>query len=190
MAPSLPAADRTQRLVTRSNLLIEQARFMTLATVGPDGAWASTVNFVPLRGPLRLLWYSLRAARHSVNIEADGRLSASLFMTGIDNELGLDGAQFTGTARAVGSDELTALSQWYYERNFADPQVREQWRLDRAEYEGHGPRRFYVVDVDAWWLFDLEGWLEDKNDRRIAVPLDRLHAPLPGEASAEDVDRL
>lgn len=163
-------------LVRRCDDLIEHARFMTLATRGEDGPWASTVNYVPLREPLRLLWYSLRNARHSRNIEADPAVSGSVFRTGVANPLGLDGAQFTGTAHAVGAGELGELADFYYRRNFADEQTREAWRLPLAQFRGDGPRRFYVVAVREWWLFDLDGWLADMNDRRVAVELAALSA--------------
>ncbi|MFJ1916803.1 pyridoxamine 5'-phosphate oxidase family protein [Streptomyces sp. NPDC088147] len=161
------------QLAERSGFLIENGRFTTLATHGPDGAWASTVNYVPLRNPLRLLWYSLRRARHSRNIDADPRISGSIYLTELPG-FGLDGAQFTGTARPVGADELEELSAWYYERNFPDEEVRRQWRLPLDEFRGEGPRRFYLLEVHRWWLLDIDQWLVDKNDQRIAVPLDAV----------------
>ena len=160
-------------LTERSDFLIENARFMTLATHGPDGVWASTVNYVPLRDPLGLLWYSLRRARHSRNIEADPRISGSIHLTGLPG-FGLDGAQFTAVAKPVGPDELDTLSAWYYERNFPDEEVRSEWRLPLDEFRGDGPRRFYRLEVREWWLLDIDQWLVDKNDQRIAVPLEAI----------------
>ncbi|MFJ2172568.1 pyridoxamine 5'-phosphate oxidase family protein [Streptomyces sp. NPDC101062] len=172
-------------LTARSEFLIENARFTTLATHGPDGPWASTVNYVPLREPLRLLWYSLRRARHSHNIETDPRISGSIYLTGLPG-FGLDGAQFTATARAVEPDELDELSSWYYERNFPDEDVRRQWRLPLDEFRGEGPRRFYLLEVRRWWLLDIDQWLVDKNDQRIDVPLDAItrHPAPTGDSSA------
>ncbi|WIY00979.1 pyridoxamine 5'-phosphate oxidase family protein [Amycolatopsis mongoliensis] len=166
----------SRSLIHRSEDLIEHARFMTLATCGPDGPWASTVNYVPMRQPMRLLWYSLRNAQHSRNIEAAPVVSGSVFRIGVPNPLGLDGAQFTGTARAVDAGELEELAEFYYRRNFSDEQTRQKWRLPLAEFQADGPRRFYLVTVTAWWLFDLEGWLVDMNDRRVAVDLAALSA--------------
>lgn len=161
-------------LTERSDHLIENARFMTLATEGPEGPWASTVNYVPLREPLRLLWYSLRRARHSRNIESRPGLSGSAYLTGLPG-FGLDGAQFTGTAHAVEDPrELDAMSEWYYERNFPDEEVRRQWRLPPQEFRGDGPRRFYCLEVRQWWLLDIDQWLVDMNDQRIGVPLDAI----------------
>jgi uncharacterized protein YhbP (UPF0306 family) len=161
------------KLVERSDFLIENARFMTLATHSAEGPWAATVNYVPLRDPLRLLWYSLRRARHSHDIETNPQVSGSIYMTGLSG-VGLDGAQFTAVARPVGLEHLDGLSSWYYERNFPDEEVRRQWRLPLEEFLGDGPRRFYLLEVRQWWLLDIDQWLEDMNDQRIGVPLEAI----------------
>ncbi|GGV57728.1 pyridoxamine 5'-phosphate oxidase family protein [Streptomyces spectabilis] len=160
--------------VERSNILIERARFMTLATLGPNGPWASTVNYVPLRDPLRLLWLSLRDSQHSRNIEASPGISGSIFLTGLDTELSLDGAQFTATAEAVGPGRSDELNAWFYERNFPNEEIRRQWRLPPEQLAESGPRRFYLATVREWWLLDTVGWLKDMTDRRIEVPLAAL----------------
>lgn len=167
-------------LIGRSNTLIEHARFFTLASRGPDGIWASTVNFVPLREPLRLLWYSLRDARHSRNIDAHSEVAGSVFRTDLPTQLGLDGAQLTGTAGAVEPDGPDDFYNLYYERNFPDEQTREQWRIPLDEFRGAGPRRFYLLTVAEWWLVDLDLWLQTKNDCRIAVDLAAL-STVPAE---------
>ncbi|WP_431045364.1 pyridoxamine 5'-phosphate oxidase family protein [Streptomyces sp. P1-3] len=82
----------------RSRHLLEQARYMTLATSDGTSPWASTVNFVALHAPLRLLYYSLRTARHSRNIDGNPQVSGSIYITGLPG-FGLDGAQFTGECR-------------------------------------------------------------------------------------------
>lgn len=172
-------------LVDRSNVLIEHGRFVTIATGGSGGVWASTVNFVPLREPLRLLWYSPRHAQHSRNIDARPEVAGSIFLTGIRNEVGLDGVQLTGTVRAIeDADELAERAEHYYTRNFPDEQVRAQWRLPLTEFRGDGHRRFYELTVTGWWVLDIEHWLATKNDQRLAVDLDALHRrpPEPGEA--------
>jgi uncharacterized protein YhbP (UPF0306 family) len=89
-----------RNLLERSTSLLDNARFLTLATRSSEESWAATVNFVPLRSPLRLLWYSLRSARHSRHIAENPRIAASIFMTGLPG-LGLDGAQLTGTCESV-----------------------------------------------------------------------------------------
>ncbi len=159
-------------LIARSRTLLETTRFITLATVSDAGeAWASTVNFVPLRGPLRLVWYSMRAARHSRNIDARRRIAGSIFRTDLGNlsPIGLDGAQCSGPCRVIPSEELSGIHLQYYERNFPDPGIRQAWMLPPAEFTDAGPRRFYELTVERWWLLDIDRWLIDKHDGRIEV---------------------
>lgn len=160
-----------QTLVTRSNTLIEQARFITLASQGNDSPWAATVNYVPIREPLRFLWCSLRNARHSSNIDAHPEVAASIFRTDLPTPLGLDGAQLTGTARPVEPD---GFYDYFCEHNFPDEQAKAQWGVPIEEFRDGAPRRFYLLTVTAWWLIDLDHWLDTKNDRRIPVDLAAL----------------
>ncbi|MFH8553143.1 pyridoxamine 5'-phosphate oxidase family protein [Streptomyces celluloflavus] len=165
--------DDLERLAERSRQLLADARFMTLATGDGVFPWASTVNYVALWAPLRLLYYSLRTARHSRNVAHHPRVSGSIFLTGLPG-FGLDGAQFTGTCRAVGPRAVAEYHRHYYLLNFPDEEVRRRWLLPEAEFRGAGPRRFYTVEVERWWLLDIDRWLIDKHDRRIAVPLQAL----------------
>ncbi|MCI2422507.1 pyridoxamine 5'-phosphate oxidase family protein [Saccharopolyspora sp. K220] len=181
-APSAPTADsetQTATLVKRSRHLVDNAHFLTLATQGSGGPWASTVNYVALPGPLRLLWYSNRHARHSVNLTEQPRVSASMFLTGLSGShapsgIPLDGAQLTGVAREVPAGELAFFYDRYYELNFPDPEERLRWRLPQDEFRDDGPRRFYILTVDRWWLLDADRWATDKHDARIEVPVDRV----------------
>lgn len=160
-------------LTERSCRLFTQGRFMTLATAHDGTPWASTVNFVALGAPLRLLYYSLTRARHSRNIELSAQVAGSVFMTGLPG-FGLDGLQFTGECRAVDEPELEETHQLYYELNFPDPVTRTEWTLPVSEFRDDGPRRFYLVTVRELWLLDIDRWLADKHDQRVAVPLDIL----------------
>ncbi|MFC5182455.1 pyridoxamine 5'-phosphate oxidase family protein [Actinomadura harenae] len=163
----------SKELAERSHHLLADARFMTLATIDGNEPWASTVNFVALHQPLRLLYYSLLTARHSLNVENNPLVSGSIYMTGLPG-FGLDGAQFTGHCHAVGSDQLAEAHRTYYELNFPDEDTRREWLLPRSEFHGTGPRRFYVVRVRHWWLLDIDRWLTDKHDQRIEVPVQAL----------------
>ena len=163
-------------LVARSRTLLDSARFMTLATSGVDGAWASTVNYVALRDPLRLVWYSMRDAAHSQNLRRTPRVSGSIFRTdlGAASPIGLDGAQFVGTAREIPPGDAVRFRDDYYRLNFPDAAVRAQWSLPLAQFVDGGPRRFYALAVERWWLLDVDGWLVDKEDRRVEVDAARL----------------
>lgn len=158
----------------RATLLMTSARFITLATAYTGGRpWASTVNYVLLRtAPLRLVWYSMRRAQHSRNIETGSEVTGSIFRTDLAAEqspVGLDGLQLAGSARAIPEPEAAGVHAEYYRRNFPDETVRRQWMLPLAEFTDTGPRRFYELTVERLWLLDLARWLEDKVDARLEI---------------------
>lgn len=162
-------------LVERSHHLLANARYMTLASTDGTLPWASTVNFVALHHPLRLLYYSLHTARHSRNVERNSLVSGALHLTGLPG-FGLDGAQFIGHCHAAGPEAVEELHRSYYDINFPDEHTRSAWLLPSSDFHGPGPRRFYVVEVFNWWLLDIDRWLQDKHDQRIAVPLEQITA--------------
>jgi uncharacterized protein YhbP (UPF0306 family) len=184
---SLPVSEQPHRmsdsdaaeLVRRSRILLKQARYVTVASDGRGGPWAATVNYVALTRPLRLIWYSLCNARHSTNIATRPRVAGSVFRTGLtDNDspsgIPIDGAQLLGACREVPAEELEIYYQHYYEMNFPDPAVRAAWQIPIEEFRGDGPRRFYCLNIDRWWLFDAQRWSVDKHDTRIEVPVTNL----------------
>lgn len=167
-------------LTQRSLYLLNSARFFTLASQHSDCTpWASTVNYVPLFDPLRLVWYSMRTARHSENIRLRAEVSGSLFRYDMQetSPLGLDGAQFTGSAREISQCECKGIYQDYYRINFPDVLERARWQLPIHEFYGDGPRRFYELLIKDWWLLDIDGWLQTKEDKRVPVPLAQLVVP-------------
>lgn len=169
----------------RSRMLLNRARFVTLATAGPHGPWAATVNFVARHRPLHLIWYSLRTAEHSANIAADPRVSGSLFMTGLTGAdapsgLPIDGAQFSGNCREVLSAELPECYDYFYATNFPDPAERAEWALPMESFQGDGPRRFYRLDIERWGLYDAQRWTVDKHDLRMEIALSDIE---PGTAT-------
>ncbi|MFI7663818.1 hypothetical protein [Nocardia sp. NPDC049526] len=166
--------------VDRALRLLDTARFVTLATNGSAGPWAAPVNFVALHAPVRLLWYSLRSAQHSLDIVASTQVSGSMFLTGLTGDsapsgIPIDGAQFSGSCRAIHDrDQVEEYHRYYYETNFPDPRVRAEWLLPVEEFHGDGPRRFYLLQVERWWLYDADRWTVDKHDTRIEIPTDSI----------------
>lgn len=163
----------------RAETLLTRAQFVTLATHGTNGVWASTVNYVLLKDPVRLLWYSDHAAQHSRNIAEDGSVSGSLFRTGLvgaeaPEGLPVDGAQLAGTCRVIGTEEIASYHQLYYDLNFPDPDTRARWMLPQAEFHGTGPQRFYELAVERLWLYDAERWMTDQHDTRCSVRVNSL----------------
>jgi len=164
-------------LTQRSLYLLNSARFFTLASQqGNEAPWASTLNYVPLFEPLRLVWYSMSTARHSRNIHNRAEVSGSLFRYDMQDASppGLDGAQFSGVAREIPKSECEYFHQEYYRLNFPDELVRANWQRPLHEFYGDGVRRFYALQITDWWLLDIDGWLETKEDKRIPVPLSQL----------------
>ncbi|AZE47014.1 hypothetical protein C4K04_1322 [Pseudomonas chlororaphis] len=170
-------------LSQRSRTLLSTARFMTLATASTRGSpWASTINYVCLREPLKLIWYSSRDAVHSRNIADRAGISATVFRSDLGeiSPIGLDGGQLVGECRAIVGAEVEEIHQHYYEQNFPDVLARQQWMLPIDQFQGEGVRRFYELSIERWWLFDIERWLQDKQDSRVEVPLSELSAAWPG----------
>ncbi|GGL11391.1 hypothetical protein GCM10011588_27320 [Nocardia jinanensis] len=173
----------------RSSFLLDRARFVTLATTGPHGPWAATVNFVARHRPLHLIWYSLRTAEHSANIIANPRVSGSMFMTGLTGPdapsgLPIDGAQFSGSCREVSPAELPECYEHYYAANFPDPAERADWALPVESFRGDGPRRFYRLDIERWGLYDAQRWTVDKHDTRMEVALSEIEEEAAGQRRA------
>ncbi|MCW2254739.1 hypothetical protein M2263_000830 [Providencia alcalifaciens] len=48
------------------------------------------------------------------------------------------------------------------------------WIPPLAEFKGEGSRRFYELKVTEWWILDIDGWLETRQDRRVLVDLSAL----------------
>lgn len=164
-------------LKERSFSLLQSARFFTLASRSLDGkVWASTVNYVPIFSPVRMIWCSMHAARHSENIRQYPQVSGSVFRTDLQgvSPLGLDGAQFTGISREVPDNESAETYDYFSRSNFPDESLRAEWMPPLSEFVGEGKRRFYELEINEWWLLDIDRWLETRQDQRIMVNLDTL----------------
>lgn len=164
----------------RSLSLLKNARFFTLASRSLAGeVWASTVNYVPLFTPVRMLWCSMRTAKHSENIRQHAYISGSVFRTDLQgvSPLGLDGAQFSGICREIPGHESAEAYHYFSLNNFPDEALRKEWMPPLDEFVGKGARRFYEVKITEWWLLDIDFWLETRQDRRIPVDLSMIINP-------------
>lgn len=162
----------------RSLFLLKTARFFTLASHSPDSiVWSATLNFVTAFEPLRIIWSSMRAARHSGQLRQCPQVAGSVFRTDLQgiSKVGMDGAQFSGLAREIPDHECAAIHEYFYQQNFPNEAVRAQWMMPLSDFMGDGTHRFYEMNISEFWLLDIEGWLETKEDRKIAVPLATLH---------------
>lgn len=170
----------------RTRRLLDVAEYVTLATVSATGEpWASTLHYVWAGDPLRLFFVSTRDTTHGRNIAARPRVSGSVFATGVPGELELapvEGAQFEGVCTELSAGELASWQPYFFTVLFPDPAVREKWALPP---EAFGPGRahgFYAITVERWWLIDLRTWADDRIDRRVELPPERLRTVTPSAA--------
>ncbi|HHR6031325.1 TPA: pyridoxamine 5'-phosphate oxidase family protein [Providencia alcalifaciens] len=165
-------------LKQRSLALLHTARFVTFATQCNDHSpWASTVEPRILLNPLRFIWFSCHQSQHSQNIRQNPQVSGSLFRYDLIEypEIGLDGAQFIGHARELSDEEcISAYSHYYQLTPFDDTQhLTDMIPLEQLQKNGHS--RFYQVDIEQFWLVDIESWVTHKENRRVSVPLSYLN---------------
>ncbi|SHG21418.1 pyridoxamine 5'-phosphate oxidase family protein [Streptoalloteichus hindustanus] len=185
-------------LLERSRRILDGARHLTLATSSPDGRpWSTPLHYVWLPDPLRLLFTSVVDSRHGRDIAARPTVSGSLVVTGplstVDGELpstvdstvdagvettaAEDGAQFTATCVEVPPAEVDHYHDRFFGTLFPDPAVRQRWALPPTAFRAPAPHRLYLATVRQWWVPDLAGWVRDRVDRRLEVPVQALPGP-------------
>jgi uncharacterized protein YhbP (UPF0306 family) len=158
----------------RSRRLLEEARYLTLATVSTDGRpWSAVLQYAWLPDPLRFLFGSAIQSRHSRDIATRPRISGSLFVAG-DSLMDVDGAQFSGTCQELSPEDVERYHATFYDALFPDAQDRAEWALPQSELLPPAEHRLYLIEVDDWWLIDTRTWAEDRIDRRVKVPLTEL----------------
>ena len=165
-------------LKTRSLLLLQNTRFLTLATQGDDQLpWASTVEHCVKLNPLRFIWFSSRQAKHSKNIQHNEKVSGSLFNHSLPeiHKLGLDGMQFTGKARELSALECEEALDEFYPQSPFDEVSATATRIPLDELTGNGHSRFYEITVENLWMFDMKSWEEKQESRRVTVPISLLN---------------
>jgi uncharacterized protein YhbP (UPF0306 family) len=161
-------------LACRSRRLLDEAKFLTLATVSTDGQpWSAVLQYAWLADPLRFLFGSAIQARHSRDITTRPLVSGSLFMTG-GSLLAVDGAQFSGTCRELPGEDVLRYHATFYDAVLPDARDRAEWTLPPSALIAPAEHRLYVIEVEQWWLVDTRTWAEDRIDRRVQVPLTEL----------------
>jgi len=161
-------------LAGRSRRLLDEAKYLTLATVSTDGRpWSAVLQYAWLAEPLRFLFGSAIQARHSRHIATRPRVSGSLFVAGGDL-LAVDGAQFSGSCVELSAEEVHDYHATFYDAVLPDARDRAEWTLPPQALLEPAEHRLYLVEVDQWWLVDTSTWTEDRIDRRVQVPLSEL----------------
>jgi uncharacterized protein YhbP (UPF0306 family) len=165
-------------LAGRTRRLLDEAKYLTLATVSDDGLpWSATLQYAWLGDPLRFLFGSATQSRHSRDIAARPYVSGSLFVSGNAIELSLtavDGAQFSGRCFELSADDVDRFHARFYDAVLPDAQSRAEWTLPQSALLPPADHRLYVIEVDRWWLMDTRTWAQDRIDRRVEMPLAEL----------------
>lgn len=137
--------------------LLEQNRFMVLATADDEGRpWATPVWFAP-DGLDRLYWLSWPGSRHSELVEHRAEVAVTVFdSTVVPHE----GAAFyaTATARMVPDDELDSALQVVNERSVA--QGLEPFTPERLR--GDARLRLYVAELTELWVLDQDAPVDQR----------------------------
>ncbi|MFE5733428.1 pyridoxamine 5'-phosphate oxidase family protein [Streptomyces sp. NPDC056528] len=170
----MPNEELTERVLR----LLEQARYVSLATTSPQGSpWVSVLEYAWFARPLRLVFGSPAQSLHSRHIAERLRVAGALFTAGGGPELdvdAIDGAQFSGRCRELSGEDLLAYHRPYYEKLFSEEEERARWMLPSASLRHPAAHRLYLIEVDRLWLVDTRTWEEDRVERRVEVPLTGL----------------
>jgi uncharacterized protein YhbP (UPF0306 family) len=165
-------------LARRTRRLLNEAKYLTLATVSADGLpWSATLQYAWLCQPPRLLFGSATQSRHSRHIAARPQVSGSLFVTSDDVGTSLtsvDGAQFSGRCYELSAEDVRRFHASFYDAVLPDPESRAAWTLPHSALLPPAEHRLYMIEVEHWWLLDTRTWAQDRIERRVEVPLAEL----------------
>ncbi|PHM74109.1 pyridoxamine 5'-phosphate oxidase family protein [Xenorhabdus kozodoii] len=161
--------------------LLSNIRFFNLSTHNPDAdsVWSSTMFYIPKYNPLTLIWYSKQDTRHSQELRINPRVSGTIYRSRVlpESTLDLAGAQFLGYARQVPDEQLQETYDYFFLKTYPDENIRKKKARPISDYQGHAIRRFYALEVQAWWLYDSDAWSQHQDDERVQVSLSELLSP-------------
>jgi hypothetical protein len=90
----------------------------------------------------------------------------------------VDGMQFVATCTVLTYPEVEVVSEYYFQNNFLDSDVREWWYRPPTAFVGEGAWRFYQLEVDEMYLIDLDSFEETRVDSRIQVDIPSVFSAL------------
>jgi uncharacterized protein YhbP (UPF0306 family) len=137
------AEDQAERIAA----FLDAHHVMSLATCGPNGPHAANLFYA--RDGFALLWVSDRASRHSAELEADGRVAATIARDYADYAA-IRGLQARGRARRLDGEEERARAEGILEARYpflkqlADADVRDSYA--RAQIYRLDVVRFVLID--------------------------------------------
>jgi uncharacterized protein YhbP (UPF0306 family) len=134
-------------LSDRIAAFLDAHHVMSIATIGAQGPHAASVFYA--RDELALLWVSDRASRHSVELEADGRVAATIARDYSDFAT-IRGLQISGRAHRLGDEAERARARHILELRYAFLKQPATGGL-RDTYER---AQIYRLDVVRFVLID------------------------------------
>ncbi|HEX8622803.1 MAG TPA: pyridoxamine 5'-phosphate oxidase family protein [Allosphingosinicella sp.] len=153
--------------------ILKSNRYLTLATVGSDGPWASPLAYT-IEPDSSLVFYSARDSRHCENISHNPQVSGAVFDSREPSDTA-DGVQFVGTVEEVSDADLARVMERYFRLSFPDPEVRARWNRPEGDFKGQAPQRYYRIKIDRIYKPDPTSTLVD---RRVEIDFNTVHALL------------
>jgi hypothetical protein len=90
----------------------------------------------------------------------------------------VDGMQFVATCTELTTPDVEKVSEYYFQNNFSDPDVREWWYRPPTAFVGEGVWRFYRLEIYEMYIIDLDSFEETKIDSRVPVDIPSVFAAL------------
>jgi hypothetical protein len=134
-------------LADRIAILLDAHHVMSLATLGPDGPHAANLFYA--RDGFALFWVSDTTSRHSVELDADGRVAATIAHDYADYAT-IRGLQLSGRARRLVDDAERTRARQILEARY--PFLRQL--LDADVRDSYARAQIYRLDVGRFVLID------------------------------------
>lgn len=139
--------------------LVQDMKYLTLATVTAAGDPWITPLFYAYDDHYTFYWYSRKNTDHSINIEAHPKVSVSIYDQNISEERA-NGLYMVGTACEIAIDEVEKVSELYVMRAYpGDTTLRNDFVQMTQDFKNTSPLRFYKFTPEkAWVLGDSQFW--------------------------------
>lgn len=152
--------------------IIENNKFLSLATVDNDGKVWSTPLSYSVDDDYNFYFTSELDSKHIINIMDNPEVSFTIFDS-TKRVSDIDGLQIRGIVGQVDESELEGVVKHYYERVFKDPEERAEWEAPYTYFlEDEQPiyRFFQIMPIEIYKR-DTENL---DADRRIKIDIDVL----------------
>jgi len=156
--------------------ILSSNRYLTLATSGAEGSWASPLAYT-IEPDLSLIFFSSLDSVHARNIVEDRRVSGAIFDSHQPSDTA-DGIQFRGTASTIMGADLHLIMERYFQLSFPDPEIRTKWQRPVKDFEEDSMQRFFRIEMEGLYKLDPESTAVDKRLALSISLLRQLIAPI------------